>query len=90
MFVTRIGPTAVVIDASAKHGIHSGDLLAVPMVMLAALTFFFGVLALERAVRPRSRTPWRVPVATTPVTRPVVVASPALVRTPAPALLPAA
>jgi hypothetical protein len=35
VFVVRIGPVVGVIDASAGRGVHSGDLLAAPLVGMA-------------------------------------------------------
>lgn len=37
VFIWRIGPVIATIDSSAGHGIHSGDLLALPLVALGAL-----------------------------------------------------
>lgn len=32
----RIGPVVAVVDADAGHGIHSGDVLALPFLLIAA------------------------------------------------------
>lgn len=37
VFVLRIGPVIGTIDARAGHGIHSGDLLALPLVGMGVL-----------------------------------------------------
>ena len=60
VFDVRIGPVVATLDEAAGHGVHAGDLLALPMVALAAAMFVLGVTMCERAVRPRSRTPWRL------------------------------
>jgi hypothetical protein len=54
VFVTRIGPVALTIDRRAGHGVHTGDVLALPLVLLAAIAFFGGVVALERAMNRRA------------------------------------
>src|SRR5437868_2341314 len=59
VFVTRIGPVAVVIDASAGHGVHAGDSLALPLVVMAGLSFVLGVAALDTALHRQPATPWR-------------------------------
>lgn len=35
VFVLRIGPVVAVLDADAGRGVHSGDVLALPLVGLA-------------------------------------------------------
>ena len=60
LFQARIGPIVATVDAGAGRGVHSGDLLALPMVALAGLMFVLGAVCCDRAVRSRSRTPWRV------------------------------
>src|SRR5216117_2011642 len=67
VFVTRIGPVAVVIDASAGHGVHAGDTLALPLVVMAGFSFVLGVAALDTALRRRPATPWRTYRAPAPV-----------------------
>lgn len=37
VFVLRIGPVVAVLDARAGRGVHSGDLLAIPLVGVAML-----------------------------------------------------
>jgi hypothetical protein len=75
LFQMRIGPVAMTLDAKAGHGVHAGDMLAFPLVGLAVAMFVFGVVSLDRALRPRSSTPWRVPAPAA-----VLVAAPAVAR----------
>lgn len=35
VFVTRIGPVILVISASHGHGVHTGDLITIPMGLAA-------------------------------------------------------
>jgi hypothetical protein len=83
VFEARIGPVTMSIDEASGQGVHAGDMLALPMVMLAGLTFVFGVVASDRALRPRSRTPWRIPVVPLPVVVAATVPAPIVVRFPA-------
>ena len=38
VLVARIGPVVAVVDADHGHGIHSGDVLALPFLLVAAWT----------------------------------------------------
>lgn len=63
VFQARIGPVVSAFDPENGHGVHAGDMLALPLLALAAVMFVTGVYACDDAVRPRSRTPWRVAMA---------------------------
>lgn len=39
VFVLRLGPVVAVLDAGAGRGVHSGDLLALPLVGAALVLF---------------------------------------------------
>lgn len=39
VFVLRIGPAIGTIDADAGRGVHSGDVLAIPLVVAALVLF---------------------------------------------------
>ena len=72
VFEMRIGPVNVTLDEASGHGVHAGDVMALPLVALAVITFLFGVTALDRALPRRTRTPWRVAqVAPAPARAPV-------------------
>lgn len=43
VFVARIGPAVTEIDAAAGHGVHAGDVLALPLVVLAILAGVAGI-----------------------------------------------
>ena len=60
LFQARIGPIMATVDAGSGRGVHTGDLLALPMVVLAGAMFVLGAVCCDRVVRPRSRTPWRL------------------------------
>lgn len=76
VFELRVGPVNVTLDAASGYGVHAGDMLALPLVLFACVSFVFGVVALDTGLRRRSRTPWRLPVAPAPV--PVAAAGAAL------------
>lgn len=63
IFQAKVGPVVNSFDAAGGHGVHAGDMLALPLLALAAVMFVAGVCACDDAVRPRSRTPWRVAMA---------------------------
>jgi len=48
VFVFRIGPVIAVLDAQGGHGIHSGDLWAIPTGAASALFGLLGVPARRR------------------------------------------
>ena len=43
VFLLRIGPVIAVLDAAAGHGVHSGDLWAVPTASASALFALLGI-----------------------------------------------
>lgn len=45
VFLLRIGPVIAVLDAAAGHGVHSGDLWAVPVASASVLFTLLGVPA---------------------------------------------
>ncbi len=58
VFVLKIGPVVGTIDAGAGHGLHSGDLFAVPLAGTAALLHAAGRRAtparsMAASIRPR-------------------------------------
>ena len=74
VFVARIGPVTTTLDASGGHGIHTGDMLAVPLLLISAVSFVIGVIALDRAVQRSRALSWRT-VAVVDVPAPVAVRS---------------
>lgn len=62
VFSARIGPVAHAFDPEGGHGVHAGDMLALPLLALAVVMFVMGVAACDEAVRVRQRMPWRVSV----------------------------
>lgn len=63
VFQAKIGPVVSSFDEAGGHGVHSGDILAIPLLALAAVMFVSGVLACDDATKPRTGTPWRVSIA---------------------------
>ncbi len=39
VLVWKLGPTVAVLDEAGQHGLHQGDVLAVPVLALGALWF---------------------------------------------------
>lgn len=63
VFSARVGPVVSSFDPQGGHGVHAGDMLALPLLALAAVMFVMGVAACDRAMRTPQRMPWRVSVA---------------------------
>lgn len=53
VFVLKIGPVIGTIDARAGRGVHSGDLMAVPLVFAALVLFCHGALIAVQTPRLR-------------------------------------
>lgn len=43
VFTMRLGPVIGVVDASAGRGVHAGDLLAIPLVLMGMVMYAQGV-----------------------------------------------
>lgn len=48
VFTLRIGPVVGTIDATAGRGVHSGDMLAIPLVLMGLFLFGEGTVFLQR------------------------------------------
>lgn len=59
VFVRRIGPVVAVLDAAGGHGVHRGDLLALPLMGLACAWFIGGVVLTSAVTAPSRALPWR-------------------------------
>lgn len=59
VFGQRIGPVVAVIDEAGGHGVHAGDLLALP-IMLSAVACFIGGVGFTAAMERRQPLPWRI------------------------------
>lgn len=58
VFVWRIGPIVGTISESSNRGVHSGDVMALPLVALGVITLLAGVVsATGRIRRPARRMP---------------------------------
>lgn len=53
VFVLRIGPTAVVVDDSAGWGVHTGDLLALPVSLAGLVCVALSISWVHRAATAR-------------------------------------
>ncbi|HLG01802.1 MAG TPA: hypothetical protein VI916_15180 [Acidimicrobiia bacterium] len=53
VFVLRIGPTAVVVDDSAGWGVHTGDVLALPVSLAGLVCVALAISWVYRAVTAR-------------------------------------
>lgn len=51
VFVVRIGPVIGTIDAGEGHGVHLGDLLAIPLVLTGVAVFVAACVAQRRSAR---------------------------------------
>lgn len=63
VFSARIGPVVSSFDPEGGHGMHAGDMLALPLLALAVVMFVMGVASCDEAARTRQRMPWRVSIA---------------------------
>lgn len=59
VFGQRIGPVIAVIDAAAGHGVHQGDVLALPILLSAIVCFLGGVGFTAAGLNQPQPLPWR-------------------------------
>lgn len=59
VFGQRIGPVVAVIDAAGGHGVHQGDMLALPLLLSAVVCFLGGVGCTAAGLNQPQPLPWR-------------------------------
>lgn len=59
VFRQRIGPVVAVINDGAGQGVHSGDMLVLPIAVSAMVCVIAGVACLATMLRTQPALPWR-------------------------------
>ena len=63
VFRQRVGPVIAVVDAGAGMGVHSGDMLVIPIMLSALACIVAGVACVGTFLRAPQRLPWRDAIA---------------------------